>query len=81
VGGPWIPSATPPGVLCPASLSFLILLLLLVLSLAFSGAAGLGSPAAWSAFENVAMMQQPIEHGGDGGTITEQFSPVFNGSV
>ena len=27
------------------------------------------------------MVQKTIQHGGDGGTITEQLSPVFNGSV
>ena len=27
------------------------------------------------------MVQKTIQHGGDGGTITKQFSPVFNGSV
>jgi hypothetical protein len=53
----------------------------LVLSLAFSRTAGLGSPAARAAFENVSVVQQPIQHGGDCGTITEQLSPVFNGSV
>jgi hypothetical protein len=75
--------ATPPGVLCPASLSllFLPLLLWLVLSLAFSRTAGLGSPAARAAFENVSVVQKTIQHGGDGGTITEQLPPVFHGSV
>jgi hypothetical protein len=63
--------ATPPGVLCPASLSLLFLLLLWVLSLAFSGTASPGSPAARAAFENVSVMQQSIQHGGDGGTIAE----------
>jgi hypothetical protein len=29
----------------------------------------------------VAMMQQAIEHGGDGSGITQQFAPAFNGSV
>jgi hypothetical protein len=57
------------------------LFLLLVLSLAFSGTAGLGSPAARAAFENVSVVQKTIQHGGDGGTIAEQLSPVFNGSV
>ena len=27
------------------------------------------------------MVQKTIQHGGDGGTIAEQLSPVFNGSV
>src|SRR5579859_1137907 len=69
------------GVLCPASLSLLFLLLVLFLSLAFSRTAGLGSPAARTTFENMSVVQQPIQHGGYGGAIAEQFSPVFNGSV
>ena len=73
--------ATPPGVLCPASLSLLSLLLLLLLSLAFSGAAGFGSPAARAALEHVSVVQQPIQHGGDGGAVAEQLSPVFYGPI
>ena len=55
--------------------------MLLVLSLAFSGTASPGSPAARAAFEKVSVMQQSIQHGGDGGTIAEQLSPVFHWSV
>src|SRR5450631_4323229 len=63
--------ATPPGVLCPASLSllFLPLLLLLHLSLAFSRAAGFSSPTARAALEHVSVMQQAIQHGGDSGAV------------
>ena len=69
--------ATPPGVLCPASLSLLSLLLLLLLSLAFSGTADFGSPAARATLEHMPMVQQPVQHGGDGGAIAKQLSPVF----
>ena len=65
----------------PYRFCFLPLLLWLVLSLSFSCTAGLGSPAARAAFENVTVVQKAIQHGGDGGAIAEQFSPVFNGSV
>ena len=27
------------------------------------------------------MMEQAIEHGGDGGAVSEQFAPVVDGSV
>jgi hypothetical protein len=70
--------ATPPGVLCPASLSLLSLplLLLLQLSLAFSRDAGFGSPTARAALEHVPMVQEPVQHGGNSGAIAEQLSPV-----
>ena len=48
----------PPGVLCPASLSPLSLLLLL--SLRIPRTAGLGAPTAWAALENVSVMEQAI---------------------
>jgi len=57
------------------------LFLPLLLSLTFSRAAGLGSPTAWAAFENVSVVQKTIQHGGDGGTVAEQFSPVFHRSI
>src|ERR1700689_1559794 len=69
----------PPGVLCPAS--FLPSVLLLFLSLAVSRAADLRSPAARTALEHVPMVQQPIQHCGDGGAVAEQLSPVFHGSI
>ena len=68
--------ATPPGVLCPASLSPLFLPL--HLSLAFPLTAGFGSPTARAAFEHVSVMQQPIKHGGDGGAVAQQLAPVFH---
>ena len=69
----------PPGVLCPASLSPLSLLLLL--SLRIPRTAGLGAPTAWAALENVSVMQQAVQHGGDSGAVAQQFPPVFYGSV
>ena len=65
----------PPGVLCPASFSSLLL------SLGISGTAGFGAPAARAALENVSVMQQAIQHGGDSGTVAEQFAPVVDGPV
>jgi hypothetical protein len=59
----------------------LFLLLSLVLSLALSQTASFGSPTARAAFENVSVVQKTIQHGGDGGTIAEQLSPVFHGPV
>ena len=73
--------ATPPGDLCAASLSHLFWPLSLVLSLAFSRTADLGSPATPAAFENMPAVQKTIQHGGDGGTIAEQLPPVFDWPV
>src|SRR5271156_586357 len=71
--------ATPPGVLCPASLSHLSLLLLL--SLRISRTAGFGAPTARAAFEDVSVMQKTIQHGGDSGAVAQEFPPVVYGSV
>ena len=68
----------PPGVLCPASL---LLLFLSCFVIGFLPAAGFGSPAARAALEHVSVMQQAIEHGGDGGAVAEQLAPVVHGSV
>ena len=68
-------NATLPGCFCPASL------LLLLSSLGFSAVPGFGSPAARAALENVAVMQQAVEHGGDGSAVAEQLAPVVHGSV
>ena len=76
-----MPSRDAAGRSLPGILIALFLLLLWVLSLAFSVSAGFGSPAARAAFENVSVMQQSIQHGGDGGTIAEQLSPVFHWSI
>jgi hypothetical protein len=58
---------------CPASLLFW--------SLGFSALVGFGSPAARAALENVSVMQQAVEHGGDGGAVAEQLAPVFHGTI
>src|SRR5260370_29221927 len=39
------------------------------------------APTPRTAFEYVTMMEEAIEHGGDGGTISQQFAPVFHWSV
>src|SRR5271156_4642093 len=67
--------ATPPGVF--ARHPFRIGLL----SLRIPRAAGFGAPTARAAFENVSVMQQAIQHGGDSGAVAEQFSPVVYGAV
>jgi hypothetical protein len=36
-----------------------------------------GAPTARATLENVSVMQQPIQHGGDGGTVAQQLSPVI----
>ena len=39
----------------------------------------LRAPAAWPALEDMAMMQQAIQQGGDGRGVAESFAPVVNG--
>ena len=41
----------------------------------------LGAPAPRSAFEDVRVMEQPIEERGDGGGVAEQLPPVVHRSV
>jgi hypothetical protein len=41
----------------------------------------LGAPAPRSAFEDVRVMEQPIEERGDGGGVAEQLAPVIHRSV
>ena len=41
----------------------------------------LRAPAAWPAREDMAMMQQAIQQGGDGRGVAESFAPVVNGPV
>lgn len=48
-------------------------------NLGFGG--GLGPPAARAALEHMAMMQQAVEHGADGGGIAEQAAPVFHRAI
>jgi len=38
-------------------------------------------PAARSAFEEMAVVEQAVEHGRDGGAVAEQFALVFHGAV
>ena len=38
-----------------------------------------GGPAVRAAVEHVSVVQQSIEHGGDGGVIAQQLAPVLNG--
>jgi len=40
-----------------------------------------GSPTAWAAFENVTVMEEAVEHCGDGGAVTEQLAPVLHRTV
>ena len=39
------------------------------------------APTPRTAFEYVTMMEEAIEHGGDGGAVSQQFAPVFHWSV
>ena len=41
----------------------------------FQGMDTLNAPTAWAAFQNVPMMQQAVEHGGNRGTVYQQFPP------
>src|SRR5690242_12446776 len=40
-----------------------------------------GSPASRSAFKDMPVVKQTIQHGGDRGTVAEQFAPVFHRAV
>ena len=40
-----------------------------------------GSPTTWTAFKDVTVVQQAIEHGGDRGAVTEQFSPILDRTI
>ena len=37
-----------------------------------------GSPTARATFEHVTVMEEAVEHCGDGGAVTEQLSPVLH---
>src|SRR6266571_4707077 len=39
------------------------------------------APASRTAFEYVSVMQQAVEHGSDGGAVSQQLPPVVHGSV
>src|SRR5208283_4154600 len=72
---PGLRNARLPGGFCPASLLFLFL------SLGFSVLSGFGSPAAWAALQDVSVVQQAVEHGGNGGAVAEQLAPVLNRTI
>jgi hypothetical protein len=38
-------------------------------------------PAPRPAFEQMAVVEQAVEHGGDGGAAAEEFPPVFHGHL
>jgi len=38
-------------------------------------------PASRTAFEHMAVVQEPVQHGRDGGAVAEQLTPVINGPV
>ena len=42
---------------------------------------GFGAPAARTAFEQMAMMQQAVEQGADGRGVAQQLAPVLDGAV
>ena len=42
------------------------------------GGGGFGPPTARPAFENVAVMQEAVQHGPDRRGVAEQFAPVFH---
>ena len=46
-----------------------------------SGNGIFGAPALGATFEDMAVVEQAIEHGSDGGDVSEEFSPVFDGAV
>ena len=45
------------------------------------GRGGFGAPTARPALEQVAVVQQAVQHGADGGAITEQLAPVLDRAV
>jgi hypothetical protein len=41
----------------------------------------LGSPASWPALEDVAVVEEAVEHGSDGGGVAEELAPVLDWTV
>ena len=39
------------------------------------------APTARAAFENVTVIEEAVEHGGDGGTVTEELARKFAGQI
>ena len=50
-------------------------------SLTVSGGSRFGAPTPRAALEHMAVMEEAVEHGGNGGHIAQQFSPVFDRSI
>ena len=42
---------------------------------------GFGAPTPWSAFEHMPVVEEAVQHRGDGGHVAQQFSPVVDGAV
>src|SRR3990172_5249310 len=40
-----------------------------------------GSPTPWAAFEHVTVVEEAVEHCGDGGAVTEELAPVLHRTV
>jgi len=49
--------------------------------LASDTGSSLGAPTARSTLQYVTMVEKPVEHGTDGGNVTEQFAPVVYGTI
>ena len=79
MGGLWITSRDAAGRSLPGILIAFVFALAFVI--AVSWRAGFGSPAARTALEHVAVVQQAIKHGGDGGAVAEQLAPVVHGTI
>src|SRR5579864_9585278 len=45
------------------------------------GGGGLSSPTARTTLQHMPVVEQTIEHGGDGSHIAQQFAPVLDGAV
>ena len=51
------------------------------LALTVVGHLSFRSPAAWSAFQDMSVMEKSVEHGGDGRGVAQEFAPIFDRSV
>jgi hypothetical protein len=60
---------------------YCILSLLLLLSLCIYCTAGFGAPTARSALEDVTVMQQAIQHGGDSGAVERSDLPTRSAAL
>jgi hypothetical protein len=41
----------------------------------------LGPEAPGTALEDVAVMEEPVKHGGNGGGVAEELAPIFDGTI